>query len=108
MERNHRLLRVMLLMVPALFLAIGLEALQIATQPKQYEEEPRVVREAGEIDLAACALENAEIKSEALILGSGGGSLGEGERAYVCPGIRTDGNEIRRSDGVVSETQSGI
>ena len=40
--------RLAALLAAAVILAVGLEALQIATQPKQYEENPSIIREAGE------------------------------------------------------------
>ena len=67
--------RLAALLAAAVILAVGLEALQIATQPKQYEENPSIIREAGEIDLEACETENAEIKNGSAAIGNGGGSL---------------------------------
>ena len=59
-------MRKTLICVICLLLAVGLafalEALQIATQPREYTG-TRVVREAGEIDLEHATLENAEYKS---------------------------------------------
>ena len=75
MKNKKRLLRMLALLAVSVALAFGLEALQIATQPKRYEPELRVVQEAGEIDLESCEGENAEYKNSALTIGSEGGSL---------------------------------
>ncbi len=62
--KKIRTWEILILFVLAAALAFGLEWLQVATQPKQYEPEPVVVREAGEIDFSACELTEAEVKKD--------------------------------------------
>lgn len=72
MKKN--LMRILIAFVVAAALAFGLEALQIATQPKLYSAETRVVREPGMIDYAACELENAEADEDGMLKLSAGES----------------------------------
>ena len=72
---RNKWIRLLVLLAAAVALAFGMEALQIATQPKQYTGEEVVVREAGELDFAVCALENAELKNGAVAIGEGGGTI---------------------------------
>ena len=73
--KKNRMIKALIILVVAVLLAVGLEILQIATQPKQYENEIRVIREAGTIDLEKFDMENAELKSGALQIDSEGGSI---------------------------------
>ena len=75
MKRKNRGLRILAALLAAAALAFGLEALQIASQPPQYEEEPRVIQEAGEADLEGAQLENAEYKSGAVNINAEGGAV---------------------------------
>ncbi len=72
---RNKWMRLLALLAAAVALAFGMEALQIATQPKQYTGEEVVVREAGELDFAVCTLENAELKNGAVAIGEGGGTI---------------------------------
>ena len=72
---KKRIIRMLTLLALAIALAFGIEAVQIATQPKAYEAMPKVIQEAGEIDLEHCIAENAEYKNGALTIGNEGGSL---------------------------------
>jgi hypothetical protein len=65
-------LKVLAALLAAAALAFGLEALQIATQPPEYEEEPRIIQAAGEADLEKAELDNAEYKSGAVNISAGG------------------------------------
>ena len=73
-RKKHWLKRTAALLAAAA-LAFGLEALQIVSQPPQYEAEPRVIQEAGEADLEGAQLENAEYKSGAVNINAEGGAV---------------------------------
>ena len=65
------LLRTVILLLVSVALAFGVEALQLATQPKRYEAEKKVIQEAGELDFDAVELVGAEVKSNAIATGAG-------------------------------------
>ena len=72
MKGKKRGLKVLAALLATAALAFGLEALQIATQPPEYEAEPRIIQAAGEADLEKAELENAEYKSGAVNVSAGG------------------------------------
>ena len=70
-----KILRIGILLLVAVALAFGMEALQIATQPKAYEAEPRVIREAGELDFEKCELTGCELKDGAILVREPGATI---------------------------------
>lgn len=63
--------RMIVLFVVAAVLAVGLEAVQIATQPPEYTGEEKVISNGKGADLSACTSEGCELKNGKLNTGSG-------------------------------------
>ena len=66
MKTPKRWLRRLIPAAAALLLALGLEAVQIASQPKRYTGETRTIREAGEVDFSRCEVTGCEVREDRL------------------------------------------
>ena len=75
MTGKKKILKTLLILAAAVVLAVALEWLQVATQPKQYEPDPVVVQEAGELDIEKCELDGAELKSGAISVPADGAAI---------------------------------
>lgn len=73
--KKNTIVKLIILLLIAAVLAVGLEALQVLTQPKRYESELRVVREAADLDFSACEITGGTLKESSISFPAEGGEL---------------------------------